>query len=318
MFNRSLVVWELLGVLLLSVLLRGQRCAADPATPPLQIAAFRDISAFLLETVRKDYAVALQITYVKNADEAHTRLRRQQADIVFMSYDDTLSMALQEQYGEIAAFMPIHGGLLDLCGTLDLAANKNRVGIDTDTGYARALRRYLRDRLSNADAYRQLVWIMAGATDLRYEKLRAQELDATLLNPPFSYRPGVTRIAALSGNAVVPRYQGVVANLNRSWLGSRSHRASLAAFITIYQRALRDLRAHPDDTIAKLVEFYGLSPPIAAAVFARLWASDGLNATGMFDDGALAETERIFAEDTGLTVPRVRTWVLTDPERFGP
>jgi hypothetical protein len=315
MFDRSFVVWVLFGMVFLWVVLRGPRLAADPAPPPLRIAAFRDISAFLLETVRKEYAVDLQITYVKNADEAHTRLRRQQADIVFMSYDDTLSLALQEQYGEIVAFMPIHGGLLDLCGTLDVAANKHRVGIDTDTGYARALRRYLRARLPNADAYRQLVWIRAGATDLRYEQLRAQELDATLLNPPFSYRPGVTRMAALSGNAIIPRYQGVVANLNQSWLGSRRHRASLAAFITLYRRALRDLREHPDDTIAKLVAFYGLSPEIAAAVFARLWAADGLNSTGVFDDGALAETERIFAEDTGLMVPRVRTWIVADPER---
>ncbi|HYN78697.1 MAG TPA: hypothetical protein VES73_13005 [Lamprocystis sp. (in: g-proteobacteria)] len=315
MFHQPRFAWALLGVLFLLVILRGLRLDADPAQPPLRIAAFRDISAFLLETINKDYAVGLQITYVKNADEAHTRLTTQQADIVFMSYDDTLSMAIQEQYREIAAFMPIHGGLLDLCGTLDLAANKNRVGIDTDTGYARALRRYLHDRLPNPDDYRQLVWIMAGATDLRYERLRAQELDLTLLNPPFSYRPDVTRIAALSGNAVVPRYQGVVANLNTSWLGSPSHRAALAAFITIYRRVLRDLRAHPDDTMAKLVDFYGLSPPIAAAVYARLWAPDGLNATGVFDEGALAQTERIFAADTGLTVPRARTWILADPER---
>ena len=77
-----------------------------------------------------------------------------------------------------------------LCGAFDVTGAATRVGIDTDTGYARALRLLLQDRLG-PERYAQLDWIKAGATNLRYQQLLDGQLDATLLNPPFSYRPGI-------------------------------------------------------------------------------------------------------------------------------
>jgi hypothetical protein len=274
----------------------------------LRISAFRDITAFMLETIQQDEGLVLQINYVKNADEAHDDLKRQQADIVFMSYDDTLSMALQDGYNDIAAFLPVHGGLLDLCGALDPASGKNRVGIDTDTGYARALRLYLRTR--DPDGYPALDWQKVGATDIRYEKLRDGLIDATLLNPPFSYQDGITRIAALTSNDTIPRYQGVVANLNQSWWADPSHQSAVRAFVNAYRQTLASLQHQPAAAVTRLMAFYGLSQPVASAVHARLWQADGLNTATAFDTQALAETERVFAQDTGLEVPTVRAWVL--------
>jgi hypothetical protein len=51
-----------------------------------------------------------------------------------MSYDDTLSMALQENYRDIVAAWPMHGSMMNLCGNIDVAKGLKYVGIDTDTG----------------------------------------------------------------------------------------------------------------------------------------------------------------------------------------
>lgn len=284
--------------------------AASPP-PVLHISAFNDISAFILASIRQE-GFTLRIKYVKNANEAHDDLKRQQADVVFMSYDDTLSMALQDGYRDIAAFLPIHGGLLDLCGVLDPASGKNRVGIDTNTGYARALRLYLRTR--DPGGYPALDWQQVGATDRRYAKLRDGLIDATLLNPPFSYQVGITRIAALTGNTIIPHYQGVVANLNKSWWADPSHQSTVRAFVKAYRQTLAGMHTQPETTVTKLMAFYGLPQPVASAVHARLWQADGLNPATAFDHQSLAETERVFAQDTGLEVPTIRRWVL---EGFG-
>ena len=241
--------YSLAGLLALGAAPAGAGVGAvEINAAPLRISAFRDICAFILETIGNRGGPGLDITYVKNADAAHADLMQRRADIVFMSYDDTLSVALQDRYPDIAAFLPVHGGILDLCGRLD-RTGPTRVGIDTDSGYARALRRFLRERLGEP-RYAQLTWVKAGATDLRAERLQAGDIDATLLNPPFSLRPGVSRIATLAGDDTTSRYQGVVANLNR---------------------------------------------------------------TAHFDTSALAGTERIFAQDTGIAVPATRTWLMDPP-----
>lgn len=263
--------------------------------------------------MQEDYALNLDIKYVKNANEAHDDLMQQHADIVFMSYDDTLSMAVQDNYHDIAAFMPIHGGILDLCGNLDLYAGKNRVGIDTNTGYARALRLYMRNRYPNYQDYQQISWLMAGATNVRYEKLMDSQIDATLLNPPFSYQDGIHCIGALSGNAVIPYYQGVVANLNKSWLDKPSHQHALCEFIKIYQQVLAVMRNMPEETISKLAKFYELPNTVVSAIYDRLWEDDGLNTTIDFNEQALKQTEQIFYQDTKLEVPQSRYWVLSNP-----
>jgi predicted ribosomally synthesized peptide with SipW-like signal peptide len=273
----------------------------------LKISAFRDISAFILDLLESQTGFPFEVKYVKNADEAHNDLKQGLADIVFMSYDDTLSIALQDGYSDVAAVMPIHGGILDLCGALEAAAP--RVGIDTDTGYARALRKFLLTELGPV-RYSEIAWIKAGATDLRYQQLLDGQLDATLLNPPFSYRSGINRITALTGNDVIPTYQGVVANINRSWLQTPGKTRLLASFIAVYRDTIAFMQSQPDGTIARLVSFYQVSEAEATAIYGRLWAADGLSRTTAFDPAALAGTERIFAFDSGITVPGIRTWIM--------
>lgn len=283
---------------------------ASASPPLLRISAFKDITAFLLDAVSQDYGLKLQINYVKNADEAHENLRQQRADIVFMSYDDTISMAVQEGDSDIAAFLPVHGGMLDLCGTLDLAAGKNRLGIDTETGYARALRLFLHDLYPDQRDYEQLQWLREGATNIRYERLLDGTIDATLLNPPYSYQDGIQRIAPLSHSRAIPDYQGIVGNLNRSWLGNPANQQAVAEFVKAYNLTVANLRNHRKAAVNRLAAFYHLPEPTAAAIYARFWEADGLATSLEFDLQALAETERIFSQDTGLQVPKERAWVL--------
>lgn len=290
---------------------------ADPVqgdAAPLRISAFRDISAFILETIGNRGGPTLDITYVKNADAAHADLMQRRADIVFMSYDDTLSIALLDRNPDVAAFLPVHGGILDLCGHLDTTA-PSRVGIDTDSGYARAVRRFLRERLGEP-RYAQLTWVKAGATDIRADALAAGDIDATLLNPPFSLRPGINRIAALAGTGTPSRYQGVVANLNRSWLGEAAHRHAIAWFTAAYRDRIAAMKNRQAETVDALSRYYRVDAEQAEAIYARLWQADGLNLTATFDPAALAGTERIFAQDTGIAVPATRTWLL-DPSPAG-
>ena len=304
MFKEARVPVMLLSLLVVIVLgLSDSKGYAES----LKISAFRDISAFILDLMENQTGFPFVVKYVKNADEAHQDLKQGLADIVFMSYDDTLSIALQDGYSDIAAFMPIHGGILDLCGSLEPSAP--RVGIDTDTGYARALRKFLMTRLGPA-RYSQLAWIKAGATDLRYQQLLDGKIDATLLNPPFSYRSGINRISALTRNDVIPTYQGVVANLNRSWLQTMDKTKLLSSFIAAYGHTIAFMQKQPQATIARLMSFYQLSEAEATAIYARLWAPDGLSRTTAFDPAALAGTEQVFAGDTGIKVPGNRTWVL--------
>ncbi len=274
----------------------------------LKISAFKDISAFLLSQIQQEETINLEIKYVKNADEAHEDLKTHQADIVLMSYDDTLSIALEDHYLDITAFLPIHGGMLDLCGTLNLKTGQQRIGIDTNTGYARALRYYLHYQYPNNEDYQQFIWIQAGATNIRYEKLRDRQIDATLLNPPFSYLPDINKIGSLV--TVIGSYQGVVANLNKSWLNNQIHQQLVQQFIQSYQNIINNMQQNPELTIQKLTDFYQLSPKVATNIYQRLWQSDGLNTTFKFDNSALAGTEAIFTEDTKINVPAIRSWIL--------
>lgn len=143
---------------------------------------------------------------------------------------------------------------------------------------------------------------------IRYEKLRDRQIDATLLNPPFSYLSDINRIDSLV--TVIGSYQGVVANLNQSWLNDSSHQQLVKQFIQIYQKTIINMQQNPELTIQKLTDFYQLSPQIAANIYARLWRSDGLNTTFKFDNSALTGTESIFTEDTKIHVPSARFWIL--------
>lgn len=283
--------------------------ATGPDLPRLKVSAFKDIIAFLLEAVHGRGHIALAVRFVANADEAHRDLKDGGADLVFLSYDDCLSLALVDGWRDLGVVLPVHGGILDLCGRLDGIAAP-RVGIDTDTGYARALRLVLRQRLgAGGDA--RVQWIKAGATNLRYEHLRDGSLDATLLNPPWSCRDGIPRIATLAGEAPIPHYQGVVAALRRGWLEEAANAQRLATFIGDWRLVLAELRADPAWATERIETFYGLTDAEADAVYARIWRRDGLCGSLDFDPAALAGTEQVFTADTGLAVPTVRSWLLS-------
>ena len=205
----------LVPVILSSLFLGGCNSGGTtPSSPPLQISAFKDISAFIFYEAQQRFNLNAIIYYVKDANEAHSNLRNKSADIVFMSYDDTLSMALDDNYSDIAAIMPVHYGILDLCGSIDVALGQDKVGIDTETGYARALKYYFTQAYSPAD-YAKFTFPQIGATNLRYLELIAGTVNATLLNPPFNYKPGAPVIVRMYDK--IGPYQGVVANINKSW-----------------------------------------------------------------------------------------------------
>jgi len=273
---------------------------------PLRIAAFKDFSCFLLESDPQNRGFDAVITFVEDANEAHRSLQNQTADLVFMSYDDTLSMVFQENYPDIRAVLPVHGGMLDLSGKIDLSANKKTIGIDTDTGYARALRFYFKKQLPPKE-YDAIEWKQIGATNLRYDKLLAGEVDATLLNPPFSYKPGST--GSLNLFDAIGDYQGVVVNAQQSWLDDAVNRERLKTFAGAFYGGVRELRAAPQEATAAIQKFYGLSEAEAAAIYGRLWHQDGLSSGSDFDLKKLEGTEKIFAADTGTDIFQPRTWI---------
>ena len=288
----------------------------DVNSLPLRLSVFKDISAFVLNQL-KSYETSLAIHYVKNADEAHSDLKEQRVDLVLMSYDDTLSIAIEERYPEIVAVMPVHGGILDLCGRIEIDAegvmsNMPRIvttiGIDTDTGYARALRQYLKKTYSPKQ-YESLRMTYAGATNLRFERLLDGEIDATLLNPPFSYSKKVHRWHRLFDT--FGAYQGVVVNTNRSWLARSGNLERLRRFSDSYYATVQSIRNNPAGSIQKLQAFYGISPETAAATFARLWHEDGLALSPRFNQEALRATQRIFALDSGLSVESLQDFIAT-------
>jgi hypothetical protein len=280
---------------------------------PLKIAAFKDITAFVLETGKSENRFNIDVQYVKDADEAHNALNNPDVtarkDIVFMSYDDTLSMALLDKNSDIEAVMPIHGGILDLCGSIDIAQGKTKIGIDTNSGYARALRFYLKN--TYLSSYDELQWLMIGATNLRYEKLKKGDVDTTLLNPPYSYLLS-SEFSKVRMYNEVGAYQGVVVNVNKSWLKDKVNLDRLKYFSNSYYFYINDLKSNKNKTIASLIDYYNqnninLTVPEAEAIFDRLWEQDGLNQSSQFDKAQLEGTENLFNWDTKVTPPK--TWI---------
>ena len=279
-----------------------------PPDEPLNISAFRDITAFILETAASEHLIQAKIKYVQNADEAHSDLTSKNADLVFMSYDDTLSLALESKYQDIAAIAPVHGGILNLCGSIDLNAKQNKIGIDTNSGYARALRYYLHKRYSDPADYQQLQWIFAGATNLRLTKLLNHEIDATLLNPPYSYQTGVTRMIRMYD--AIGSYQGVVINLNKSWSAESANQLRVKNFLTGFYSRISEMKNNPEKTIPQLVAYYNLNTLEATDTYNALWGNDGLNLAPQFNAAQLSGAEMIFHGDNGIVIPAIRSWVI--------
>jgi ABC-type nitrate/sulfonate/bicarbonate transport system substrate-binding protein len=122
----------------------------------------------------------------------------------------------------------VHRGFLQLVVQPDVARvaglRHRRVAVDTDTGYASALFEILARHGLEREGDFDVVY--AGATNLRYEKLRRGEFEGTLLGAPFTvqahrrgYRPLVSVPEALGG------YQAVVLVAARAWLDAHSEQA---------------------------------------------------------------------------------------------
>lgn len=287
----------------------GEQSTNMPNSPQeLNISTFKDISAFVLETAKSENLIYANIKYVKNATEAHSDLIESKTDLVFMSYDDTLSMAIENGCKQIAAVAPIHGGILSLCGEINLAQNKNKIGIDINTGYARALRFYLHQLYPTDLEYNQLHWLFEGATNLRVIDLLNGEADASLLNPPYSYQNGVARMIRMSD--AIGSYQGIVINVNKAWLANPSNADNLAEFIRAYYQRVNEMQANPTKTILELVNYYGISESEASNTYASLWESDGLSLSHIFNQAELRGTESIFSWDSGRAIPESRNWLI--------
>ena len=280
-----------------------------PDSKPLQISAFKDISAFIFYEAQQRFNFNANIYYVIDANEAHSNLMDKSADIVFMSYDDTLSIALQNNYSDIAAIMPVHYGILDLCGSIDLALGQDKIGIDTETGYARALKYYL-TRTYTAVDYTKFTFPQIGATNLRYLELVAGTVNATLLNPPFNYEPHAPVIARICDQ--IGPYQGVAANINKSWAVNPDNQTRLNNFIATYSQTIQFIMHNPGETIVDLEKFYNLSEQAATAIYDRLLQPDGLSLSTNFNASALSGSEKIFTWDSGTTVPTERTWIISN------
>jgi hypothetical protein len=169
------------------------------------------------------------------------------------------------------------------------------------------LRQQLQKSLSPAD-YQQLAWVYAGATNLRYEQLVAQVINATLLNPPFT---------TFVGDAVPcdPYYkltgpiQGSVGNVHNSALKDPRKRSLIRRFFDCYKRATLDMRNNKWAAVAGLAEYYNVTKAVAEDIYGRLWGVDGLSTSFCFEPERLSNSEGIFVQDTGINVPQSRWWV---------
>eukprot|EP00884_Botryococcus_braunii_P008420 jgi/Botrbrau1/1757/Bobra.0217s0013.1 len=281
----------------------------DSGPPTLHISSFKDIEEFFLGLVKDNLTGILdvQVKYVKNANEAHGDLKSGAADLVYMSYDDTLSMALLEDFDDVLAAWPVHYSMMNLCGTIDVAKGLTHVGIDTDTGYARMLRNILKKNLSSDD-YSKINWVYAGGTNLRYEQLVAGTLNATLLNQPFISQLPASTPCQPFWKETGP-IQGTVGNIRASSVQDGTTWTKLRTFLQAFKRIVLEFRDSPSDGATVLGKFYNVDPAVAEAIYAGLWGVDGLSTTFCFEDERLKNVENIFSTDTGVSVPAGRWWV---------
>jgi hypothetical protein len=168
--------------------------------------------------------------FFHDADEAHRRALDGVDHIVGMSLDDLLACATSKHPAahDLVAIAGVHRGFLELFAQRDVARigdlRHRRVAVDTDTGYARALFAILARHGLERD--RDFDVVYAGATNLRYDKLRRGEFAGTLLGAPFTvqarrcgYRPLIPVLEALGG------YQAVVLVALRPWLDAHLEEA---------------------------------------------------------------------------------------------
>lgn len=139
-------------------------------------------------------------------------------------------------------------------------------------GYARMLRQYLKSTLSPAD-YSKINWVYAGATNLRYEQLVAGDLDATLLNAPFTSLIPDT-VPCQPFYEVTGLIQGTVGNVRRNEL-YRKQKHIMQMFLGAYKTQTLDMKNNPSKAKAGLAVFYNVTADVASNIYDSLWGPDG-------------------------------------------
>jgi hypothetical protein len=207
----------------------GNVASFGAAERPLSIALFRDATETVFALADKRPAADATAPrppsrhFVANADVAHAHCLDGTSPVVGMSLDDAIACAMSDHVNakKVVCLAAVHRGFLKLVARSGINTvadlRGKRVAVDTDTGYAAALYEIL--ARNGLDRRRDLTIVYAGATDLRYEKLRAGEFDATLLGTPFTvlaHRQGFRSLARVID--VLGGYQAVVLATLRPWL----------------------------------------------------------------------------------------------------
>jgi len=167
---------------------------------------------------------------VANADEIRERVLRGINPIAAMSLDDAMGI----RYGDdpaghdLTVFAGVHRGFLELMVAPDLEQVPQlrglRIGIDTETGYARALMELMRRASLRRDLDFSVV--KAGATNRRFERLLSGEIDAALLGSPFTDLAKARQFRSLgSVPELLGGYQAVVLVAKAAWLNEHPDQA---------------------------------------------------------------------------------------------
>ena len=160
---------------------------------------------------------------VANADEIRDRILSGRNPMAAMSLDDAIGI----RYGadprghDLTVIAGVHRGFLELMAAPGVhhvdELRGRRIGIDTETGYARALMELL--RRASLTRGTDFSVVQAGATNRRFERLIAGDIDAALLGSPFS---DLAKERGFGSLGSVPQllggYQGVVLVARAPWL----------------------------------------------------------------------------------------------------
>ena len=202
----------------------------------LEVALFLDATETLFrigdQLHRQGFAIPAppQRHGVANADEIRERVLRGINPIAAMSLDDAIGI----RYGEnpagrdLTVIAGVHRGFLELMVAPDIAQVEElrgrRIGIDTETGYARALIELLRRASLRRD--HDFSVVRAGATNRRFERLLSGEIDAALLGSPFTDLAKARQFRSLgSVPDLLGGYQGVVLLARAAWLNEHHDQA---------------------------------------------------------------------------------------------
>jgi len=219
--------------------------------------------------------------FVRDAEEVHRLALEGTVPVVGMSLDDVLDCARSghRNASQITAFYGVHRGFLSLLAqpeVADVAALKGRtVGVDTLSGYASALFEMLARQA--IDYKTDLTVTLAGATNLRYDKLMRREFEGTLLGAPYDLLAAAQGCRSLAHVLQeLGGYQGVVFAAHRGWLDS--HMAEAQNLVGTFSNALAWAQAPAHRRAVAQVVQEGLpaapSLEVLGAIVERLFGGD--------------------------------------------